>query len=310
MKRTTALFAALALLLALSCQAMAAVQRFQSQVTDFTLDVPEGWQAKPIPDGAQIGRADGKDAMTVQTVPADERSAKDVAMAAVKAAKAEIKEENVEDEGAYLVCEVNGYPLGILVVKTKGIMVSAVMAGEDQKAMEAIFDSLDVPEDGAGAQDRQEAWPGQGAGGAPLEAALGHVAGGREKPEARNVQEFGAKGHRFTMAVPEGWQAKTDEDTVYLHDPKGELRCFVTSDENPGGSALELAEGTAKAAGVAGISVVEKTGACARVRGLHKGETDISVLVALDGGHALVATIIEPEDGSVKAALASLAFVK
>ena len=310
MKRTTALFAALALLLALSCQAMAAVQSFHSRLKDFAVDVPDGWQAEAIADGCQVGRADGKSVMTIQAVPADARSAKDVAMAAAKAAKAEIKNENVEEEGAYLECQVNGYPLGILVVKQDGVLLSVVMAGEDTKTMEQIFDSLDTAKGEDGAGSSQNAGSRQGAGASSLAGALAHVAGGRDKPEAKNVQEFGAAGHRFTMAVPEGWQVKTDEDTVYLHDPKGELRCFVTSDENPGGSADELAEGTAKAAQITGISFVEKSPGRARVRGLHKGETDVSVLIRLDGRHALVVTIIEPEDANVKAAVASLAFVK
>lgn len=306
MKRLPSLFAALALALALSCQAMAAVQSFHSRLKDFTVDVPEGWQAKAIADGCQVGRADGKGVMTIQAVPADERSARDVAMAAVKAAKAEVKNESAEEGGVYLECQVNGYPLGILVLKQDGVLLSAVMAGEDKKAMEQIFDSLET----AGAEGSgQSAGAGQIAGASSLAGALAHVAGGTGRPGAGKVQEFGAKGHRFTMAVPEGWQVKTDEDTVYLHDPKGDMRCFATSDENPGGTAAELVEGTAKAAEISGITFVEKSSARARVRGRHKTGQDVSVLIVLDGGHALIVTVIEPEDDQVKKAVASLAFV-
>ncbi len=143
MKRIFCLFQALALALALSCQAMAAVQTFQSQVKDFTIDVPEGWQAKAIPDGCQVASADGKSAMTIQIVPAGDNSPKDVAMAAAKAAKAEVKNESVDDESAMLECELNGSPLLICVVNMEGCLFSIVMAGKDEKTMEKIFDSLE-----------------------------------------------------------------------------------------------------------------------------------------------------------------------
>jgi len=308
MKWIPALLAAPALLLALSCQSMATVQTFHSQLRDFTVDVPEGWQAKSIPDGCQIGRADGRNGMTIQLVPADDRSARDVAMATVKAAKAEVKSESVEDEGVYLACQANGYPLGILVVKQDGVLLSVVTAGEDEQTMEKIFDSLEMEQSERDAGSGQDTGSAHGADSSSLAAAIAHAASGQSTP--KNIQEAGAKGHRFTMDTPDGWQVKTDEDTLYLHDPSGELRCFATSDENPGGTATELAEGTAKAAGIAGISFVEKSESRARVRGLHKGETDVSVTVLLDGRHALVVTIIEPEDEQVKKAVASLAFVK
>ena len=145
MKRIFCLFQALAL--ALSCQAMAAVQTFQSQVKDFTIDVPEGWQAKAIPDGCQVASADGKSAMTIQIVPAGDNSPKDVAMAAAKAANAVVKEEEVDGESATLACELNGSPLLICVVNMEGCLFSIVMAGKDEKTMEKIFDSLEPADD-------------------------------------------------------------------------------------------------------------------------------------------------------------------
>ena len=132
MKRIFCLFQALALALALSCQAMAAVQTFQSQVKDFTIDVPEGWQAKAIPDGCQVASADGKSAMTIQIVPAGDNSP-----------KAEVKNESVDDESAMLECELNGSPLLICVMNMEGCLFSIVMAGKDEKTMEKIFDSLE-----------------------------------------------------------------------------------------------------------------------------------------------------------------------
>ena len=147
MQRFFCLFAALALALALSCQAMAAVQTFHSQIKDFTVDVPEGWQAKAIPDGCQVASADGKSAMTIQIVPAGDNSPKDVAMAAAKAANAVVKEEEVDGESATLACELNGSPLLICVVNMEGCLFSVVMAGEDEKTMEKIFDSLEPADD-------------------------------------------------------------------------------------------------------------------------------------------------------------------
>ena len=301
MQRFFCLFAALALALALSCQAMAAVQTFHSQIKDFTVDVPEGWQAKAIPDGCQIGSADGRNGMSIQMVPADGRAPKDVAMAAAKAANAVVKEEEVDGESATLACELNGSPLLICVVNMEGCLFSVVMAGEDEKTMEKIFDSLEAVDDGEG---------GQKAGGSPFDVAIGHVAGDQDKAVAGNVQEFGVPGHRFTVAVPEGWQVKTDKNTVFFHNPQGALRFFATSDENPGMSAGDMAEGLAKSADISGTSTVEKSSSRARVRGRHKDGMDASILVLLDGKHVLIVTIVEPEDEATKAAVASLAFVK
>ena len=81
--------------------------------------------------------------MSIQIVPADGRAPKDVAMAAAKAAKAEVKNESVDDESAMLECELNGSPLLICVVNMEGCLFSIVMAGKDEKTMEKIFDSLE-----------------------------------------------------------------------------------------------------------------------------------------------------------------------
>ena len=149
------------------------MQTFHSQIKDFTLDVPEGWQAKAIPDGCQIASADGKNGMTVQIVSADGRSPRDVAMAAAKAANAEIKNEEVDGESAMLACELNGSPLLICIVNTEGCLFSVVMAGEEIEDMEKIFDSLEAVDGGEGAQK-----PGR----SPFDAAIGHVTGDQNKP--------------------------------------------------------------------------------------------------------------------------------
>ena len=73
------------------------------------------------------------------------------------------------------------------------------------------------------------------------------------------MQEFDTKGHRFAATVPEGWQAKAGKETVSFHAPQGALRFFASSSENPGMSAGDMAEGTAKSSDISGISTVEQS---------------------------------------------------
>ncbi|MBQ9452298.1 MAG: hypothetical protein IJU65_03265 [Desulfovibrio sp.] len=133
---------ALVLVLGLVASAMADTQTYETKVSNFTIDVPDGWKGKAIPDGCAVESADGANAITVQFFPTNAMSAMDAAKMMAKSAQMNITSEKSEGGAVFLDGDKNGTPMGVLMVKTEKVLMAVLLAGKDRETMMQIYNTI------------------------------------------------------------------------------------------------------------------------------------------------------------------------
>ncbi len=126
-------------------QAMAARQVFDSAGGKFSVDVPDDWKAKAIGNGCQIDSKDGKNSMTVQLVPAGDKSQKDFAKMVAEKCGMKVNKETHDEKATWLDGDINGAPIGILSVKNGSIVLVSIWGGKDRAAMKSIYSTVGDP---------------------------------------------------------------------------------------------------------------------------------------------------------------------
>lgn len=136
---TASLLCALCLLLAGACQA--AVQEFGPSFSRFTIDVPEGWTAKPLKNGVQMVSRNRQNSIAAIIDGSRGHSAEQIAKGiAQKTGLTEIRRKN--DSNYFVTGVKDGTKVGITITVAGKIFVMFTMAGNDADALCRIIDSF------------------------------------------------------------------------------------------------------------------------------------------------------------------------
>ncbi|MCR4666478.1 MAG: hypothetical protein K5657_04190 [Desulfovibrio sp.] len=131
-----------AILMFAASSAIAATQTYDTKVGKFSVDVPAGWNAKPVSDGCQLDSNDGKNAMTIQFIPKNPMTASEMGKKMAESIKMTVTSETNEDGGVFLDGTVNGEQIAVLIVKDENMVLITTFGGPDRKGMMSIYDTI------------------------------------------------------------------------------------------------------------------------------------------------------------------------
>lgn len=130
-------------LLAMATPALAAIQTFGPDFSRFTVDVPDGWTAKPNDGGCQISSPDEGTSVSIQVHKNGGKSASELAALISKQMGGKIVK--TEDEGpnqTNVYAEIDGVRVALTIIVDGDKFVAFTMAGSDEEAMKKIAASL------------------------------------------------------------------------------------------------------------------------------------------------------------------------
>ena len=151
MKRTFVSLMLAAFIALFGTCAMAGTESYDTKIGGFTIDVPDGWSGKAIPDGCAVHTADKNNVLSVQFFPPNEMTAMQAARKMAGLAKLNVASEKDEGDTAFIDGEKGGMPWAILMVKSEKVLMAVQFAGKDRDAMRKIYDTIHdkVTNDGA-----------------------------------------------------------------------------------------------------------------------------------------------------------------
>ena len=142
MKNRIAMFCLVACL-AWTVPGLAATQTFGPDFARFTVDVPDGWTAKPNDGGCQITAPDGGTSVSIQVQKSGGKSASELAGLISKQMGGKVVK--TEDEGpnqTTVYAEIDGVRVALMIIVDGDKFAAFTMAGSDAEAMKKIAASV------------------------------------------------------------------------------------------------------------------------------------------------------------------------
>ena len=133
----------LAACLALAAPATAAVQTFGPDFSKFTIDVPDGWTAKPQDGGCQLISPDQNSSFSVQVQKNGGKSASElIKLIGNQLGGKILLSKDMNPNQSIMEVELNGVKLKLMVMVEGDKFLTVTMAGSDEDTMTKIMDTV------------------------------------------------------------------------------------------------------------------------------------------------------------------------